>query len=135
VAFACGYAPSTKAFKNALGALRSAGKVDYPGDGLVILTGEGKKLARFPTTRPTVEELRSHVRGILEGEKQREIFDKLCSAARLDTMPAISRELLADAVGYSPTTKAFKNNLGAMRTLGVIEYPADGLVQLAEVLR
>lgn len=131
VAFAAGYAPSTKAFKNALGALRTAGKVDYPGDGLIALTTEGRKLARVPDAKPVVDQLRRHVRDILDGEKQREIFEALCHLSH----KAIGRNDLAGMIGYSPTTKAFKNNLGAMRSLGVIEYPGEGLVRIAEVLR
>jgi hypothetical protein len=131
VAFAAGYAPSTKSFKNALGALRSAGRVDYPGDSLINLTPEGAKLAAPAPTSLNMGALRIRVFNILDGEKQREIFNALHNAPGM----RLTRDGLAAAVGYSPTTKAFKNNLGAMRSLGVIEYPGEGLVQLAEVLR
>jgi DNA-binding IclR family transcriptional regulator len=52
----------------------------------------------------------------------------------LDALPttgaAVSRDDLASAVGYAPSSAAFKNPLGALRSLGLVTYPRDGHVAI-----
>jgi hypothetical protein len=55
--------------------------------------------------------------------------------ALIDLYPkAISRERLAERVGVSPTSGGYFNNLGALRTLGIIDYPVPGEVIALPVL-
>ena len=39
---------------------------------------------------------------------------------------AMSREDLADRVGNTVTSGGFKNNLGRLRSLGLLDYPSSG---------
>ena len=47
---------------------------------------------------------------------------------------AIDRDDLADAVGMSRTSGGYFNYLGALRSLGVVDYPAPGQVVAKPVL-
>jgi hypothetical protein len=42
----------------------------------------------------------------------------------------ISKDFLADEIDVSSSSSSFTNNLGALRTLGAIDYPKPGMVQL-----
>ena len=46
----------------------------------------------------------------------------------------IAKDALAEKIGVSPTSGGYFNNLGALRTLGVIDYPAPGMVAATPVL-
>lgn len=117
------------AFANYLGALRTAGLLDYPKRGLVALTGEGRKLALY------VDGPKSSV------EMHELLFRKVGPAkARIlkvliEAYPqTLSKEELATAVGMTATGGAFANYLGALRSLGLIDYPAPGQVVALPVL-
>ena len=47
---------------------------------------------------------------------------------------SLEREQVAVRAGASPTSSAFMNNLGALRSLGLIDYPRQGHVIAAPVL-
>lgn len=50
--------------------------------------------------------------------------------------PEVMAELdRARATGYSPTSGGFGNLLGSLRTLGIIDYPSKGFVQLEDWVR
>lgn len=46
----------------------------------------------------------------------------------------MTREDLAAAAGYEPSGGAFQNPLGALRSLGLVEYPSCGQVVAQPVL-
>ena len=47
---------------------------------------------------------------------------------------ALDREQLAEQTGRSATSSAYGNNLGALQSLGLIDYPAKGQVAALPVL-
>jgi hypothetical protein len=47
---------------------------------------------------------------------------------------ALDREALASAAGQSPTSSGYANNLGALRSLGVLDYPSRGTVAATPLL-
>jgi hypothetical protein len=56
-------------------------------------------------------------------------------APLIDCYPtAMSREHLAAAAGVSPASSGYANNLGALRTLGLLDYPDRGRVQASDVI-
>jgi hypothetical protein len=116
-------------FKNNLGALRSAGLVDYPVSNCVALTDEGSAAAAWPERAGTSEELQAAVLATLTPARQ-----AILRALIAEHPYSVLREELAAAVGVPPTSGGFKNNLGAMRTQGVIDYPAQGTVVAADLL-
>ncbi len=129
VAFVAGYTPTGGTFQNYLGALRTAGLVDYPQGGVVALTGDGAAHANDPAITPTTEALHAAVLSKLPNAKQR-----ILQAALSEYPNAIGRDGLAAAAGYEPTGGTFQNYLGALRTLGVITYPERGHVRAADFL-
>ncbi len=120
--------PTSGGYFNNLGALRSAGLVDYPAGGVVALTDAGRQAAQ-PSAPPTVEQVQAALCTKVGAAK----------AAILHHLIAIypdeiSRQDLAGAIGVSPTSGGYFNNLGALRTLGVIEYPRPNYVVAQPVL-
>ena len=129
VAFVAGYRPTSGAFKNPLGALRSAGLIEYPSGGRVRLTAHGRQLANTPENPATTDALQQMVRGQLT-TPQRRILDPVIANYPAD----MDRETLAELAGYQVTSGAFKNPLGNLRTLGLIDYPSPGRVKAQAVL-
>lgn len=123
VAALVGYHARTKAFINALGTLRTSGYVDYPGDGALQLTDEGRTRAAPATLPLSLAELHERVKRQLSGP-QRRIIDELIAA----WPDAIDRAELAARVDYHERTKAFINGLGKMRSMGIIDYTRGGVV-------
>lgn len=124
-----GSRPTSGGFKNNLGALRTAGLIDYPTGGRVALTPEGRAQATPPAVTPTDEALQDAVFAAVTNS-QGAILRTLI-AEYPHTLP---REQLADSVGVPPTSGGFKNNLGALRTLELIDYPLPGHVVALPIL-
>lgn len=125
-AFVAGYSVNGH-FNNLLGSMRTEGLIDYPGGGQVGLTPSGHKAALSaggPVETPSRDGLIDRVRAVLHNEPKRRIFDALVHAG-----VAMSREDLANKSGYS-VNGHFNNVLGSLRSLGVIRYPAGGMVSL-----
>ena len=128
VAWIADVSATSSSFANDLGALRSTGLVDYPGAGLLGLTLAG--LAAAPAVRRprTRGELWAGIHPKLP-PRQVAIVENLWSGERK------AREQLATDVGASPSSSSFANDLGRLRSLGLIDYPESGIVHLAELLR
>ena len=130
VAFLADASPRSSAYVNNLGALRTAGLIDYPGPGIVSLTTPGRFAAQPDASTPqTSAELQAHICGKLPSPQAR-IVEALCDAYPI----ALSREALARQAQASATSSAYVNNLGALRSLGLIDYPRQGYVQALPVL-
>lgn len=124
----CDVSPTSGGYFNNLGALRSAGLIDYPTGGTVVLTDAGRAIARA-VTPPTVLEMHEL------------LFAKVSPAraailrALIELYPSdIGRDELAERIEVSPTSGGYFNNLGALRTLGLIDYPSGGRVVALPVL-
>lgn len=128
VAWMADTSPASSGFEKDLGAMRTAGLIDYPEPGCVALTAAGRDLAPAvdaPTDRKT---LWKAIAAKLP-PRQVELIDALFDGA------AETRDLLARKVGKSPRSSGFEKDLGRLRTLGLIDYPETGRVRLAELLR
>lgn len=128
VAFVAGMSPTSGHFTNVLGAMRSAGLIDYPSSGCVKMSPDGSKHANDPGIAPSFDELCERVTTILETPHRR-IFTVL-----VDSGEEMPRDVLATKAGFSATSGHFTNVLGRLRTLGVIDYPASGQVALSELI-
>lgn len=116
-------------YANNLGKLRTAGLIDYPTGGRVSLTAEGQSAADQPAITPTTDELQRRISQAINGTKWR-LLEVL-----IDVYPdSLSRTELADRAGISSTSSGYANNLGAMRTLGLLDYPQQGHVAATDVL-
>jgi hypothetical protein len=125
----CTVSPTSGGYFNNLGALRSAGMIDYPTGGQVALTEAGREVARPPDSPLTVEEMQAAACRKV-GEAKAKILRALIDAYPED----LARDELADAIEVSRTSGGYFNNLGALRTLGLIDYPTPGRVVALPVL-
>ncbi len=130
VAFLADASPKSSAFMNNLGALRSTGLIDYPQQGYVALTDAGRAAAVVDESSPTSSrELQDAICRKLPGPQER-----IVRAAVKVYPQSLERGALADLAGASVSSSAFMNNLGALRSLGLLEYPRQGEVAAAAVL-
>lgn len=128
VAGAAGYAPSNGNFNNLVGAVKTAGLIEYPTPGTVRLTAAGETTAEHQEV-PTTEELHGRVRAILESRHVK-LFDAVVSAYP----DALTREQLAEATGYQPGNGNFNNLVGKLSGLEIVTYPQPGHVRAADWL-
>lgn len=120
VALLAGYSLSSSGFRNLLGGLRTRGLIDYPTTGHVGLTEEGKG---SPCGWPT--DAARALEGVLSPAQRRIIAALADGATR-------SRDELAAATEYSPASSGFRNLLGSLRTLELLDYPSAGMVQIED---
>lgn len=128
-AFYSGASPRSSSYTNNLGALRSAGLITYPDSDHLALTTAGLHAAKPAQTYVTNAEL--HLAWLSKLPlPQRRILDTL-----IESFPGdLSKESLAEKSGASPTSSSYTNNLGALRSLGAIDYPDRGRVRATELL-
>ncbi len=123
--------PRSSGFQNNLGGLRTQALIDYPAPTFVALTDEGRAHAdnSLAASLLTTEELHDHVRQLLSPARWRIV------APLLATYPgSMAKAALAEAAGVSPASSGFQNNLGGLRSLGLIDYPHPGHVVATTVL-
>lgn len=107
---------------NNLGKLRSTGLIEYPNPGTVRLTDAGREKIGV-VSAPDSDEVIRRVESLLSGS-QRRILEVL-----RETHPEpIGKDELAERSGQKSTSGGYFNNLGAMRTAGLLDYPSPGNV-------
>lgn len=116
VAILAGYSAKGGGFRNALGALRSAGRIEGSGDALRITDAGLRALGTYEPL-PTGDALREHWLGQLERAAEREVLRALCNAYP----GSLTAEQVAAAAGYEAGGGGFRNALGKLRTLELIE--------------
>lgn len=128
-AFLADQSPTSSGYSNNLGALRTTGLISYPSSGTLTLTESGRAKANAPKSPATTAELHHAVLSRLPRPKS-EILKCL-----LDIYPHdISKEVLAGEAGQSASSSGYSNNLGSLRSLGLIDYPAPGRVIAKQVM-
>lgn len=121
--------PTSSAFVNNLGALRGVGLIHYPQQGRVALTDDGRSKAAASMTIGSPEDLHRAWFAKLAAPKVR-ILEQLIAIYP----NSIDKAELAGLSGASPTSSAYVNNLGNLRSLGLIDYPQQGLVAATQLL-
>jgi hypothetical protein len=121
--------PKSSGYTNNLGALRTAGLIDYPAPGAAALTEPGRAIADHVSAPRTHEDLLAYVRRLI-GPARSRIVDALVAVYP----EPLRKEELADRAGASATSSGYTNNLGSLRTLGLIDYPAPGYAVATPVL-
>ncbi len=117
--------PLSSGFSNNLGRLRSLGLITYPANGFVALTPEGAKRAAPSVPLRSPEDLLAAWLARLPRPQGR-ILKELAA----HYPDALDRETLAHLTGQSPLSSGFSNNLGRLRTLGLVVYPGRGDTKL-----
>lgn len=124
-----GASPTSGGYANNLGRLRSLGMIDYPQPGTVALTPEGRSVAATPDEPATAREMQQQVQGVVSNP-QWSILEQLIELYPTD----IAKDELAERIGVSATSGGYANNLGRLRTYGLIDYPQPGRVVALPVL-
>lgn len=124
VAAVAGVSPTSGGYFNNLGAMKSAGLIEYPQPGFVSLTTEGGAVANAPTGDGELHEKWLEI----VTEPQARILRALIEAHP----EPLQKDALAQQLGVSETSGGYFNNLGALRTLGAIDYPQKGFAALTK---
>ena len=129
VAVQAGVSNKSSAYTNNLGALRTAGLVDYPFSGAVALTDAGREVADPGDSINSLNEYHRQWLSMIT-RPQAAILGELI---RIYPEPIDKVELAARIV-VSDLSSAYTNNLGALRTMGAITYPQRGTVAATALL-
>ncbi len=122
--------PTSSGYANNLSALKTAGFIEYPGNGTVRLTSTGEDAAVI-TGGPSAsaEGMRAAFLAKLPRPQARIL------SALIEVYPeAMDREALAEKSEQSPTSSGYANNLSALKSLGVIDYPEKRAARAASIL-
>lgn len=124
----CEVSPTSGGYFNNLGSLRSAGLIEYPAGGEVALTDSGRSAAqaREPLTMDQMQDALCARLGNAKAAILRALIHQYPGD--------FSKDDLAKRIEVSPTSGGYFNNLGSLRSLGVIAYPAPGRVAALPVL-
>lgn len=114
---------------NNLGALRSGGYIDYPQPGTVALTAPGRELVAYIEPPTDSAEMLERCASVVSGSQA-----VLLRILHAEYPRAIAKSDLAERAGVSATSGGFFNNLGALRSAGMIEYPEPGKACAADWL-
>lgn len=129
VAWLADASPKSSSFVNNLGSLSSRGMLTYPRSGEVALTDAGRAAANDPGAPLTTDELQASIQAKLPRPQWAIV------AALIAIYPhSTGRVSLAESAGSSATSSSFVNNLGALRSLGLIDYPSQGHVVATPIL-
>jgi hypothetical protein len=128
VAVWAGTTPTSSTFEKNIGALRTQGLLDYPAPGLMSITAAGNKFTSSPDV-PTLGDLHERWFAILPPGRAKilralvDIYDG-----------SLTREQLSEKIDQSQASSTFEKNLGALRSLGVVDYPTPGEVAATSLL-
>ena len=121
--------PKSGGFTNNLGALRSAGLIEYPTAGRVALTALGSIHAEPVEAMMTLTQLHDAWCAYLSGPQERIV------RALIEIYPdVLTRADLAEVTEQSAGSGGYSNNLGALRSLGLVDYPQSGHVAATALL-
>lgn len=128
IAVLSGQSAKSSGFDNNLGRLRTLGLIAYPRPKSAALTDAGRAIAR-----PKTLSSRAELHAAWEQQLSKPQWSIL--RALIEHYPsALSRPELAERSAQSATSSGFENNLGALRSLGVLEYLPGRLVVATSLL-
>jgi hypothetical protein len=115
-------------FNNTVSRLHTSGLLTYPAANLLALTAEGRHTAWAPGGVATRADLYAKLRGLLGSDLKRQMLEALIQCGG-----AATREELAQAVGRT-IGGHFNNCVSRLSSLGIIHYPASGLVEFSPLV-
>lgn len=129
VAVLADQSPTSSGYRNNVSALKTLGLVDYPSLGRLALTLAGIEQANTSAAPPDLAALHRAWFARLS-RPQTAILQHL-----IRIYPkSISRPALADLAGQSATSSGYRNNISALKTLGLLDYPQRGEVVATKLL-
>jgi hypothetical protein len=129
VAFLSSQSPRSSGFKNNLGALRSLGLINYLDADHMEITQAGLSKAAEPLNNLDADAFQTTVLRQLPAPQAR-ILEVLIERGQ----HPVERELVAKLAQQSPLSSGFKNNLGALRSLGLLDYAGPEHVKALPML-
>ncbi len=126
IAAVAGVSAKSSGYQNNLGALRTAGYIDYRAAGEASLTDEGRKHAPAITAPAGPAEMLEYCLAIVTPAQGR-ILEVLFGAYP----KSLPKADLARLVGVSANSSGYQNNLGSLRSAGMIDYPVQGEAKAA----
>lgn len=129
LALIVGVSPTSGGYFNNLGSLRSSGLIEYPQGGTVALTESGQAIASTEGIPSTTDELHDAIRAKVPPAKW-----KILEALIENYPDSMTKDALAEKIDVSPTSGGYFNNLGSLRSLGLIDYPRPSEVAALPVL-
>jgi hypothetical protein len=96
---------------------------------MLALTDSGRAVAPAVETPTSSEEILERCRSIVSAPQW-----AILQALVKHYPDAIDKKSLAESIDVSPTSSAYTNNLGALRSAGMIDYPSQGTAKAAEWL-
>lgn len=123
VAFLAGYTASGGGYRNILGALRTSGHLNYPNSEALELTETGVS-ATSHIDSFSRQDLAAGITQVLDPREKR-VLDQIMA----HYPKRVSRAAVASETGYEPTGGGYRNILGKLRSVGLIQYPdADSAI-------
>lgn len=129
VAFFAGVSPNSSGFDKNVGILKRDGYVTFPAPGRIAFTDKGRDVASITADPPTSEELQAQVMALVSGPQGGIL--RVLIACYPEAMP---RAEVAARSGQSETSSGFDKNIGRLRVLGFVDYPAPGMVVAESML-
>ncbi|MGB5105566.1 MAG: hypothetical protein WBP42_02520 [Candidatus Zixiibacteriota bacterium] len=127
IAAHAGYAVGGGAFNNILSRLNTTGLISRVGGGLIELSNVGRGQAS-PSDHISGNVLESWYAKI--GNSKAKMLRTLVTCYP----ESLTKQELADRIGEAAGGGAFNNKCSALKTLGLIEYPAQGRVKASDLL-
>lgn len=128
VALAARYRPTSSGFRNLRSQCKQAGLIEYPGDGVTVLTPDGDRVASHPPSPPSDDAALAMAIEVLDAPAGRVL------TALVERGGEATHDELAAATDYSPTSSGFRNLKSRLHVLDLVEYPSAGRVRAAAIL-
>ncbi|MES2155415.1 MAG: hypothetical protein V4510_09805 [bacterium] len=129
VAVLAGMTPSGGYYARIVGELKTAGLVDYPSGGALLLTDAGEAQADPGKAHQTNEEIQADVLARLGPSHQRLLRNLI------QTYPqSLARGAAADLSQMDAAGGYYARVVGELKTMGVLTYPSKGELRAAEIL-
>lgn len=129
VAMLADQSSKSSGYEKNVSTLKTAGFVDYPEKGALVLSESGRAIANSPAALLDTAALHSAIRSKVSGPQWR-ILEAL-----IECYPeALSREQLGERSNQSALSSGFEKNISTMASFGFVRYPAKGHVAATELL-
>lgn len=121
--------PKSSGYHNNLGRLRALGFIEYPESNYVRITPEGRERAHPAEHISTLRDL--HAAWFARLPRPRSAILQILIT---EYPQEVSKDALAQRAEQSPTSSGYHNNLGGLRSLGLVDYPHSGYVRATSLL-
>ena len=134
VAALAGKSAKSSGYTNNLGALRALGLIEYYGSGLIGLTDNGRAISAPRFSVESVSDLHRAWYTVLDRPKAailQSLIEVYPNAMTKEELAARASEIYGKPMSH--TSSGYTNNLGSLRSLGIIKY-VSGDVAATELL-